>query len=92
MAGCPKLSTMKCPGQLRLPAAAVVACSERRPLEVARARYRHTAEPLRVNDRKMKKPGHEPNRTIGSIPKFLVLFVSSVIIVHSLRPFGLSLF
>jgi hypothetical protein len=35
---------------------------------------------------------HEPNRTIASLLKFLVLFVSSVIIMHSLRPFGLSLF
>jgi hypothetical protein len=35
---------------------------------------------------------HEPNRTMAGILKFLVLFVSSVIIVNSFRPFGLSLF
>jgi hypothetical protein len=35
---------------------------------------------------------YEPNRTMAGLLKFLVLFVSGVIIVHSLRPFGLSLF
>jgi hypothetical protein len=35
---------------------------------------------------------YEPNRTIGGLLKFLVLFVSSVIILQRLRPYGLSLF
>jgi hypothetical protein len=34
----------------------------------------------------------EPNHTIAGLLKFLVLFVSSVAIMHRLRPYGLSLF
>jgi hypothetical protein len=35
---------------------------------------------------------YEPNRTMAGLLKFLVLFVSSGIIMHSLRPFGIFLF
>jgi hypothetical protein len=35
---------------------------------------------------------YERNRTMASLLKFLVLFVSSVAILHRLRLFGISLF
>jgi len=35
---------------------------------------------------------HEPNRTMAGLLKFLLLFVSSVIIMRYLRPYGISLF
>jgi hypothetical protein len=35
---------------------------------------------------------NEPNRTVAGLLKFLVLFVSSVVVMHKMRPYGLSLF
>lgn len=35
---------------------------------------------------------YEPNGTVAGLLKFLVLFVSSVVILHRLRPYGISLF
>jgi hypothetical protein len=35
---------------------------------------------------------YEPNRTIGGLLWFLLLFVSGLVIMHKLRPYGLSLF
>jgi hypothetical protein len=34
----------------------------------------------------------EPNRAMGGLLKFLVLFVSGVVIMHRLRSYGISLF
>jgi hypothetical protein len=35
---------------------------------------------------------YESNRTMAALLKFLLLFVSSVIIIRILRPYGISLF
>jgi hypothetical protein len=35
---------------------------------------------------------HERNRSVAGLLKFLLLFVSSVVIMHRLRPYGISLF
>jgi hypothetical protein len=35
---------------------------------------------------------HEPNRIAARLLKFLLLFVSSVVVMHRLRPYGVSLF
>jgi hypothetical protein len=35
---------------------------------------------------------HEPNRTMASLLKFLVLFVSCVAILHRMRPYGILVF
>lgn len=35
---------------------------------------------------------YEPNRTLAGVLKFLLVFVSSVIVMERLRPYWLSLF